>query len=90
MNRFKHKILLLLTVILSTATMAHAQIFILEDDFDNDRVNESEWNLVAPMEGLDADQYVPLNGIWMLTGIGAAYLLAKRKKENNVTKKRKQ
>ena len=65
MNRFKHKILLLLTVLLTTATLAHAQIFILEDDYDNDRWNDesTEWNLVAPMEGLDADQYVPLNGI---------------------------
>lgn len=83
MRKSKQIVLMLTAAFLMTVTTAKAQIFILEDDMDNARVDEVEWTLVVPAQGLDTDQFAPLNGVWMLGGLGLAYFLSKRKKNDD-------
>ena len=63
-----------------------AQVFIMEED-ENDRVDNvfgnGQWNNII-VHGSTDDQtnWVPLgSGIMVLTALGGAYLIGKRKKE---------
>jgi len=84
------KILLIFTLLLTLAAPMRAQVFIMEED-ENDRVDNvfgnGQWNNII-VHGSPDDQtnWVPLGeGILMLTALGGAYLLGKKKsrKTNN-------
>lgn len=76
-------VLFTVVLFLMTAFAAKAQVFIADDEFEgNMRLGDGEWVLVAPAQGLDSDEFLPLDGGWLLlTGMGTAYMLSKRKKE---------
>ena len=84
----RNKIALILTVLLFSTGITHAQIFIMEEDLEaNLRNPESEFIVPVPYQGTDLDEYVPLNGgCLLLAGLGGAYLLKKRKKESSIEK----
>ena len=80
-----NKILLIFTLFLTLAAPMHAQVFIMEED-ENDRVDNvfgnGQWNNII-VHGSPDDQtnWVPLGeGILLLSALGGAYLLRKRKK----------
>ena len=84
------KILLIFTLLLTLAAPMRAQVFIMEED-ENDRVDNvfgnGQWNNII-VHGSPDDQtnWVPLGeGILMLTALGGAYLLGKKRtwKSNN-------
>ena len=82
MTSMKRKFLVVLTALLLMAGSSQAQIFIADDEFEGIlRHGESEYVLVAPVQGTDADQFTPVgNGLLVLAGLGATYLLGKRRK----------
>ena len=64
-------------------------IFTDEDQGSHPRSgsSSSEINIMVPMQNANVDQWkeeiIPLgNGLLLLTGLGAAYLMGKRKKNN--------
>ena len=78
------KILLIFTLLTLAAPM-RAQVFIMEED-ENDRVNNvfgnGQWNNII-VHGSPDDQtnWVPLGeGILLLSALGGAYVLGKRRK----------
>ena len=78
------KILLIFTLFLTLAAPLRAQVFIMEEDENEFRnvFGNGEWNNVIHHGSLD-DQtnYLPLGeGILLLSALGGAYLLGKRKK----------
>ena len=82
------KILLIFTLVLTLAAPMRAQVFIMEED-ENDRVDNvfgnGQWNNII-VHGSPDDQtnWVPLGeGILMLTALGGAYLMRKKKSSNN-------
>ncbi len=82
------KILLIFTLFLTLAAPMRAQVFIMEED-ENDRVDNvfgnGQWNNII-VHGSPDDQtnWVPLGeGILMLTALGGAYLMRKKKSSNN-------
>lgn len=64
----------------------HAQVFIMEED-ENDRVNNvfgnGEWNnIIVHGSADDQANFVPLGeAVLLLSALGGAYLLKKRKRE---------
>ena len=82
MKSLNRRILIVLTALLLMAGSLQAQIFIADDEFEGIlRHGESEYVLVVPNQGTDADQFTPIgNGLLVLAGLGATYLLWKRKK----------
>ena len=86
MKNLNRRILMVLTALLLMTATSHAQVFIADDEFEGMlRKGESEYVLVAPIQALDSDQYLPIgDGLWVLTCLGASYLLKKRKKKENV------
>ena len=81
------KILLIFTLVLTLAAPMHAQVFIMEED-ENDRLDNvfgnGQWNnIIVHGSPDDLTNWVPLGeGILLLSALGGAYLL-KRKKSNN-------
>ena len=82
MKRMNKIILVVLTALLLMAGSSQAQVFIADDEFEGIlRHGESEYVLVAPVQGTDADQFTPLGDeLFVLAGLGAAYLMSRRKK----------
>jgi len=79
----KRRVLVLLTTLLLFAGSLNAQVFIADDEFEGMmRQQESEYALFVPYPASDADQsYTPVgSGLLLLTCLGGAYLLTKRKK----------
>ena len=66
--------------------VVNAQIYIGTDDeeMNSDRLGTDVWfEGGVPYQGGDLDQYVPLgDGLLLLTFLGGAYLLTKRRKES--------
>ena len=83
MKSMKRKFLVVLTALLLMAGSSQAQIFIADDEFEGIlRHGESEYVLVVPVQGTDADQFTPIgNGLFVLAGLGATYLLGKKRKK---------
>ena len=83
MKSLNRKIVAVLTALLLMAGSSRAQIFITDDEFEGIlRHGESEYVLVVPTQGSDADQFLPVGEGWLvLACLGASYLLAKRKKQ---------
>ena len=83
MKKMMKKIVVLLTVLFMTVGPMKAQVFIADDEFEGMmRKSDPDFVLVAPVQGLTTDQYLPLgNGVLLLAGLGGAYLLKKRNKK---------
>ena len=81
------KILLIFTLFLTLAAPMRAQVFIMEED-ENDRVDNvfgnGQWNnIIAHGSPDDQTNWVPLGeGIMLLSALGGAYLLRKKKSNN--------
>lgn len=69
--------------LLLTPMKGRSQVFLDDEDDDSPRIAVSEVTfLIVPLQGSDIDQQLPLgDGLLLLGGMGAAYLLAKRKKK---------
>ena len=83
-NKMKKVLLTIVAVLTMAITPAMAQIF-LDDEYENvgrNRCNPpGEFHVMVPSENVNYDQYVPVGeGLVLLTGLGVAYLLGKRKK----------
>ena len=80
----KKKMLTLMTVLLMAAGSAFAQVIITDEDVNHNRATRTaqEIGVMVPMQNIDDDQWkvAPLgSGILLLAGLGAAYLVKKRK-----------
>lgn len=83
MRKAHRKPAIILAVLLMLAAPLSAQIFIMDDEFEGKlRQNVEAENLLLPITALDSDQtFSPVGeGAWLLTVLGGAYLLAKRKR----------
>ena len=81
----KKRFIVILTLLLIATGSLYAQVFIMDDEVEgNIRVGASSFELPAPYQGGDLDQYLPLgDGVLLLTALGGAYLLKKRKKSKS-------
>ena len=80
------KMLTLMTVLLMAVGSAFAQVIITDEDVNHNRGTRDgdEIGVMVPMQGVVVDQwkYTPLDGgLFLLAGLGAAYLVGKRKKQ---------
>ena len=81
------KILIIFTLFLTLAAPMRAQVFIMEED-ENQRVENvfgnGEWNnIIVHGSADDQTNWVPLGeGILLLSALGGAYLLRKKKTSN--------
>ena len=77
-----------LTIALSFGLIyaASAQVFMIDDDAYNGRADAGEGvSVIVPIHGVEYDQtnYTPLGGgTLLLAGLGAAYLMKKKHKQN--------
>ena len=77
-----------LTIALSFGLIyaASAQVFMIDDDAYNGRADAGEGvSVIVPIHGVEYDQtnYAPLGGgALLLAGLGAAYLIRKKNKQN--------
>lgn len=81
MKKIRIIVLIVVTMLIVTCP-ATAQVFILDDEFEGTMRNPTEdFGLIVPIEGLDTDQYLPLeDGILLLIGFSGVYLKGRRKK----------
>ena len=81
---FKGIVIVIVSLLVLLVGSAKAQIFLQDfDQTDNPRVEADDYGLFIGTQGSDADQYVPLgDGLLVLLGLGGAYLLKNRKREN--------
>lgn len=88
MKNMRNKIVVILAVLLFTTGTTQAQVFMMDEDVEsNIRLSESEFTVPTLYQGTDFDEYLPLDGGWLLlAGLGGAYLLKKRKKEKGIEK----
>ena len=80
----KKRIVILATAIVMTVSSAFGQIIITEEDANHNRAEQNNSNIgvMVLSEGANYDQwkYAPLDGgVLLLAGLGAVYLLGKRK-----------
>ena len=80
------KITTILAISLLTVSVARAQIFVTENNYENPRDGiETEWGHI-PQQWTTNDQaneFAPLgSGVLLLTALGVAYLLNTKKKRN--------
>lgn len=81
------KLILTIVVALFMAVVpAMSQVFITDDDaweYVRTPVDQSEIPVMVPEQDVPYDQFIPVgNGILLLAGMGAAYLMGKRKKND--------
>ena len=80
----KKRILTIVTALTIAITPAMAQVFIDDNEWNGNRVQREEGDLGVMVLSQDSiyDQYVPVGeGLFLLGGLGVAYLLGKRKKD---------
>ena len=82
----KKRILTIVAALTMAVTPSMAQIFMDDDEFTDDRVQKSaeDFGVMVPAQEWDVDQWkiTPIGeGLALLTGLGVAYLLGKRKKD---------
>ncbi len=80
----KKRMLSLAAALILAVGPAIGQVIITEGDINHNRGEQSaeEVSVMVPGQGMDVDQWknAPLgNGVLLLAGLGAAYLLRKRK-----------
>ena len=80
------KMLTLMTVLLMAVGSAFAQVIITDEDVNHNRGTRDgdEIGVMVPMQNVNMDQwkFAPLgSGVLLLAGLGAAYLVGKRKKQ---------
>lgn len=87
MNNTIKRVIAVIGLLLVMFGPVQAQVFIMDEDAGgNIRIKESEFTVPAPYQGTDLDEYeyVPLgDGVLLLTALGGAYLLRKRKKSKH-------
>ena len=78
----KKRILTIVAGLMMAITPSMAQVFLDDDDYNNTRAQyNGELGVMVPPQNDLHDQYVPVGeGLVLLIGLGAAYLLGKRKK----------
>ena len=81
------KSFMLLVTMLFMAMPMRSQVFLTQEDLDSER--DGQWEdigLIIPIHEQDFDQAEPWapvgSGIALLTALGGAYLLGKRRKED--------
>lgn len=88
MKDMKKRILaVVMTIGLLVPCQMNAQIFLNEEDANAARAPIEEWDggLIVPYQAGDLDAFVPLgSGLLVMAGLGGAYLLAKRHKDQEV------
>ena len=87
-NRMKNMIkrsIAVISLLLVLTNQAQAQVFLMDEDAGgNIRIGESEFVVPVPYQGTDWDEFLPLgDGVLLLTALGGAYLLKKRKKSKD-------
>lgn len=85
MENMMKRFITILGLLFILTNPVQAQVFIMDEDFEgNIRVSESEFVVPVPYQGGDLDEYLPLgDGVLLLTALGGAYLLRKRKKSKD-------
>ncbi len=81
----KKRMLSLVAALMLAVGPAIGQVIITEGDYNHNRGEQSaeEVSVMVPGQGMNTDQWkiAPLgNGVLLLAGLGAAYLLRKHKK----------
>ena len=81
----KKKLIPIMAVLFLTVGNAFSQVIITDEDVNHNRATRDaeEFGVMVPMQKFDGDQWkvAPLgSGILLLAGLGAAYLVRKRKK----------
>ncbi len=82
----KRKVISLMAVLLMAVGTAFGQVIITDEDVNHNRAEQNQSNIgvMVLSEGVNYDQwkYAPLDGgVLLLAGLGAAYLVGKRKKK---------
>lgn len=78
------KVILILTISLAMASVAPAQVFMTNEDYENPREGEGNWGQIPQQWSTDdqANEFAPIGeGLLLLASLGGAYLL--KKKKNN-------
>lgn len=85
MNNTIKRVIAVIALLLVMFGPVQAQVFIMDEDAGgNIRIAESEFTVPVPYQGTDWDEYLPLgDGVLLLTALGGAYLLRKRKKSKD-------
>ena len=85
-GKIMRKSYILLVVMLLMALPMRSQVFLTQEDLDNER--QGQWEdigLIIPIHEQDFDQaeeFTPMgSGIALLAALGGAYLLGKKRKE---------
>ena len=83
MENTMKKIIATLSIVFAVTFAAEAQVFIIDEDIDNPRVETEEFDINNPgFHGSGSDWYLPLgDGALLLAALGGAYLLNKKRKK---------
>ena len=76
------KLIATISLIFAFAFASNAQVFLIDDEINNPRIQNDEFNINNPgYHGSGEDWYTPVgDGALLLAALGGAYLLGKRKK----------
>ena len=79
----KKRILTIVAALTLAITPAMAQVFLGDDEWTDSRVQAPQGlGVMVPLQNVQYDQYIPVGeGLFLLGGLGVAYLLGKRKKD---------
>ena len=87
-NRIMRKSMIMLVTMLLMAMPLRSQVFLTQEDLDSER--DGQWQdigLIIPIHEADFDQAEPFapvgSGIAMLAALGGAYLLGKKRREED-------
>ena len=80
----KKKLIAIVAVLFMTVGTAFSQVIITDEDFNHNRAEGSsnDFGVMVPMQNVNMDQWkqAPLgSGLLLFAGLGAAYLLKKKK-----------
>ena len=77
------KISATLLLIISFSVTSKAQVFIIDDELDNPRIQSEEFFIDNPgWHGSGEDWYTPVgSGVLLLAALGGAYLIGKKKQK---------
>jgi len=80
----KKKLIAIVAALLLTVGTAFSQVILTDEDVNHNRAQKDPgtFGVMVPAEGWDMDQYkyTPLgSGVLLLAGLGAAYLIKKKR-----------